>query len=379
MTQQDSGQERTERPTPKRLDDARKKGQVLRSREFNTLLSMLGASAAVYLLGADLGADIAAATRRALTLERELAYDKTLAIARATQAISDALRVQVPLFAAMAAVSVLGPALLGGIRFSAESVGLKPERLDPLKGIARMFSRNALAEIAKSLLKVGWLGLVALAVGHALQGDVLSLGQLPVALAVRDALALLVFALLMLSIALLPIAAIDAPHQIWQHLGKLRMTRQEVRDELKETDGNPELKNRVRQQQRTLAQRRMMQDVPHADVVITNPTHFAVALRYDPRGQGAPVVVAKGVDRIAERIRALARGNDVPLFQAPPLARALYWSTELGHTIPAGLYVAVARVLAYVYQLRAAAHPYHAPRRPTDLPVPDEFLARDEQ
>lgn len=379
MTQQDSGQERTERPTPKRLDDARKKGQVLRSREFNTLLSMLGASAAVYLLGGELGAEIAASTRRALTLERELGYDKSLAIAHATQAMSDALRVQVPLFVAMAAVSVVGPAIVGGIRFSAESIGIKLERMDPLKGIARMVSPNALAEVAKSLLKVGWLGLVALAVGHALQSDVLGLSQLPVATAVRDALALLCFAMVMLSIALLPIAAIDAPHQIWQHLSKLRMTRQEVRDELKETDGNPELKNRIRQQQRTLAQRRMMQDVPHADVVITNPTHFAVALRYDPRGHGAPVVVAKGVDRIAERIRALAQGNDVPIFQAPPLARALYWSTELGHTIPAGLYVAVARVLAYVYQLRAAAHPYHAPPRPSDLPVPDEFLVKEKQ
>jgi len=377
MSQQDSGQERTERPTPKRLDDARKKGQVLRSREFNTLLCMLGASAAVYLVGDELGAAIASATRRALTLERELAYDKALAIARATQAMRDALLLQVPLFAVMAAMCVVGPALLGGIRFSSESLELKLDRLDPVQGIARMFSPNALAEVAKSLLKLGWLGLIALIVGQAIQVDVLSLGRLPVTAAVQQALALLAFALVMLSIALLPIAAMDAPHQIWRHLGRLRMTRQEVRDELKETEGNPELKNRVRQQQRALAQRRMMQEVPLADVVITNPTHFAVALRYDPRGAGAPVVIAKGADRVAERIRALALGNDVPLFEAPPLARALYWSTELGHTIPAGLYVAVARVLAYVYQLRAAAHPYAAPPRPTDLPVPDEFLARE--
>lgn len=377
MSQQDSAQERTERPTPKRLEDARRKGQVLRSRELNTLLSMLGASAAVYLLGSSLGLSITAATRQALTVEREFAYDKALALARATQAMSDALLMQVPLFAAMAVLALLGPAVLGGIRFSPESIELKPERLDLVKGIARMFSANALAEVAKSLLKVGWLGVVAVAVGHAIQAEVLALGQLPVAAAVREALALLAFALVVLSIALLPIAAIDVPHQIWQHVSKLRMTRQEVRDEFKETDGNPELKSRIRQQQRSLAQRRMMQEVPHADVVITNPSHFAVALRYDPRGHGAPVVVAKGVDRIAERIRAVARGNDVPLFEAPPLARALYWSTELGHTIPAGLYVAVARVLAYVYQLRVAAHPYERPAPPSDLPVPDEFLARE--
>ena len=160
-------------------------------------------------------------------------------------------------------------------------------------------------------------------------------------------------------------------------MAKLKMTRQEVRDEMKETDGNPEIKSRVRQQQREMANRRMMEEVPTADVVITNPTHFAVALRYDPSGSAAPRVVAKGVDHVAERIRAVARDNTVPLFEAPPLARALYWSTELDQTIPAGLYVAVARVLAYVYQLRAATHPYDAPKRPTDLPVPEEFLARE--
>ena len=161
---------------------------------------------------------------------------------------------------------------------------------------------------------------------------------------------------------------------------KLRMTRQEVRDEMKETDGNPEMKGRIRQQQRELAQRRMMEEVPNADVVITNPTHFAVALRYDTSSDGAPILVAKGADHVAARIRAIARDNDVALFEAPPLARALYWSTELDHTIPAGLYISVARVLAYVYQLRAATGFYSATPpapAPGDLPVPSEFLNKD--
>ena len=214
-------------------------------------------------------------------------------------------------------------------------------------------------------------------VGSVLDQRFLALGRTPLESALPEALWLLALSLLLLSVALLPIAAIDVPHQFWQHMNKLKMTRQEVRDEMKDVEGNPEVKSRLRQQQRELAQRRMMEEVPTADVVITNPTHFAVALRYDPAGNAAPRVVAKGVDHVAERIRAVARHSDVPLFEAPPLARALYWSTDLNDTIPGGLYVAVARVLAYVYQLRAATRAYSAPVRPTDLPVPDEFLARD--
>jgi len=376
VAEHDSGQERTERPTPKRLEDARRKGQVLRSRELNTLLSMLGVSAVVYFLGAGVGAGLVEETRRLLSVERALAHDQALAYARLAEAFERAIRLQLPLFAAMAAASFLGPAVLGGIGASAEAVAFKPERLDPVKGLGRLFGPNALAEAAKALLKLAWLGLVSVAVGHLIAPEVLALGQLPAGAGVAQGLSLLAFVLLALSAALVPIAAIDAPHQAWRHLQQLRMTRQEVKDELKETDGNPEMKSRLRQQQRTLAQGRMMHEVPDADVVITNPTHFAVALRYDPRGQGAPTVIAKGVDRVAVHIRELALAHGVPLFEAAPLARALHASTELGQSIPAGLYVAVARVLAYVYQLRAARHrPYEAPPPPADLPVPEEFLS----
>jgi len=377
MAEQDSGQERTEQPTPKRLEDARNKGQVLRSRELNTLFTTFGASVALLAFGGAMGERLVDSTRRLMTLDRALAFDTRLMLAQAYDAAAELVRMQLPLFAAVAAAAFAGPAVLGGIRFSAEAMGLKLEHLDPLKGFKRMFSANSLLEVVKSLLKVGWLGSVAWAVGAALQDHILSLGHLPLEAALADALWMLALALLILSLALLPIAAIDVPHQWWQHMSKLKMTRQEVRDELKDVEGNPEIKGRVRQQQRELAQRRMMEEVPTADVVITNPTHFAVALRYDPRGNAAPRVVAKGVDLVAERIRAVARDSNVPLFEAPPLARALYWSTELGRTIPGGLYVAVARVLAYVYQLRAATRPYAGPARPTDLPVPDEFLARE--
>jgi flagellar biosynthetic protein FlhB len=373
MAEQDTGQERTEQPTPKRLEDARKKGQVLRSRELNTLLSMIGVSLAVMVLGAGIGSELVEVTRKLMTLDRAPLYDRQLAFLQLQLAAQDAIRVQVPLFLAMLAVSFAGPIAIGGVRFSPESIQLKLENLDVLKGVKRMFGPNALLEVVKALLKVFWLGAVAAVVVVSLREEVLSLSKISPGEAIYQSMGILSFALLVLSLALIPIAAIDVPHQVWQHFSKLRMTRQEVKDELKETDGNPELKGRMRQQQREISQRRMMDEVPHADVVITNPTHFAVALRYDPRGNGAPLVVAKGADVLAGRIRHLAGSNAVPVFEAAPLARALYWSTEVGDSIPAGLYVAVARVLAYVYQLRAAAHPYHAPPRPTDIPVPDEF------
>jgi flagellar biosynthetic protein FlhB len=377
MAEHDSGQERTEQPTPKRLEDARKKGQVLRSREFNTLVTTLGASTVLLVFGSMMGENLMRTTRQLMVVDRALAYDTALLRMRIFDSALELLHTQMPLFLAMLAVSFLGPAAVGGIRIGTEALNLKPEHLDPVKGVKRMFSLNSLIEVAKSLLKVAWLGTVAWLVGSALEDRILALGRLPAEQALPDALWLLALSLLSLSLALVPIAAIDVPHQIWQHINKLKMTRQEVRDELKEVEGNPELKSRIRQQQREIANRRMMEEVPHADVVITNPTHFAVALRYDPNGANAPTVVAKGVDHVAERIRAVARSNDITLFEAPPLARALYWSTDLGQSIPAGLYVAVARILAYVYQLRGARRPYDAPARPTDLPVPDEFLAKE--
>jgi flagellar biosynthetic protein FlhB len=378
VAEQDTGQERTEEPTQKRLEESRNKGEVLRSRELNTLISMIGASAVLMTFGSTLAADMIRLTKQLLTIDFAQAHDKGLIFKQFTDAAASAIELQVPLFVAMIAVSLVGPAVLGGIRVGSESIGFKFDKLDPIKGVARMFSPNSLLEVFKSLLKVGWLAFVGVMVAQTMRNDVLSVGQLPVTAAIEQCMTSLLYALLALSVALAPLAAIDVPHQWWQHMKKLRMTRQEIKDEMKETEGNPEMKGRLRQQQRELSQRRMMDEVPSADVVITNPTHFAVALRYDPSGDGAPTLVAKGEGHIAARIRAVARENNVALFEAPPLARALFWSTELNDSIPAGLYVSVARVLAYVYQLRAASHAYYPPPPPVDLPVPEEFLQKDQ-
>ena len=377
MAENETGQERTEQPTQKRLQDARDKGEVLRSKEFNTLIMMLGVSVALSVAGGYFGNQFVKLIRGLLSIDPALAMDRQRVLGHVLAAAREMIVLQLPLFGVVVIAAFIGPALLGGIRIGSESMNLKWQQLNPIKGVGRMFSLYALLELAKTLLKVLWLALVIVMVGSVLTERIVHLSALPVAAAVQQALSMIAISLFALTAALVPIAAIDLPHQIWQYLKKLRMTRQEMRDEHKELEGKPEVKGRVRQLQRELANRRMMEAVPTADVVITNPSHYAVALRYDPEGQGAPIVVARGVDAIAARIREIACAHNVPLFAAPPLARAIYFSTKLDHTIPAGLYVAVARVLAYIFQLRASTGgPFVVPDQPTDLPVPDEFLKR---
>ncbi len=378
MAESETGQERTEEPTHKRLQDARDKGEVLRSKEFNTFIMMLGVSVALAVAGSAMGTQFVTLTRGLLSIDPSLAFDRQRVFGHALTAAWEIISLQVPLFAVVIIAAIVGPAVLGGIRVGSESLNPKWQQLNPLKGLGRMVSLNALFELVKTLLKVFWLGLVIILVGYSLFGRIVQLGVMPVSVAVPEALSLIAISLFTLTVALVPIAAIDMPHQIWQYLKKLRMTRQELRDENKELEGKPEVKSRIRQLQRELANRRMMEEVPTADVVITNPTQYAVALRYDADGQGAPTVVARGAGVIAARIREIACAHNVPLFSAPPLARAIYFSTQLNQTIPAGLYVAVARVLAYIFQLRAGTGgPFQAPRQPTDLPVPDEYLKRD--
>ncbi len=378
MAESDTGQERTEQPTQKRLQDARDKGEVLRSKEFNTFIMLLGVSVAVALSGGYIGEQIIQLIRRLLTIDAVLAFDRQRLFGHVLGAAREMILLQLPLFGIVVVAALAGPIIVGGIRVGSESMKLKWETLNPIKGIGRMVSVNALFELSKTLLKVFWLALIIITLGGTLSGRILHLTAQPVTEAVQQSMSLIALSLFALTAALLPIAAIDMPHQIWQYMKKLRMTRQELRDEHKEMEGKPEVKGRLRQLQREMANRRMMEAVPTADVVITNPTHFSVALRYDPNGQGAPTVVALGVGVLATRIREIACENNVPLFSAPPLARAIYYSTKLDQTIPAGLYVAVARVLAYIFQLRASTGgPFVVPVPPSDLPVPDEFKKRE--
>ncbi len=373
MAENENGQDKSEQPTPKRIEDARKKGQVARSRDLNTTLVLLGGGFGLLLLGDQ----IVAALVGIMTTNFQLPVDLLDEPNRLPQVlwarILEALGALAPLFVVLAIAALAGPLALGGGRFSGKAVSPQLKRINPWQGLKRIFSAQGGMEFLKTLAKFSFIAAVAGTLLWHLASDIVLLGRLSVEQALREAGRIIHWVFLSLAGVVAIIAAIDVPFQIWNHQRQLKMTRQEVKDENKQTDGNPETKGRVRRIQQELANRRMMEKVPAADVVVTNPTHYAVALQYDQQADGAPRVVAKGTDLVAARIREIAAESGIPLVAAPPLARALYYNTRLEQQIPGELYIAVARVLAYVYQLRTAADDA-APPPPEDLEVPAELI-----
>ena len=368
------GQERTEQPTPKRLNDAREKGQIARSRELNTTAVLLTGAAGMLFLGDNLMQGISGVMAQGLTVERPHMFD-TAAMLRLLEARSiDALLTLVPLFTLLVVAAFLSPMVLGGFSFSTKALAFKWDKLDPIKGLGRVFAVRGLVELLKALGKFLIIGGVTVTYLWFHIDDFLQLGSM----GIEDALArvgdLLFWSFLAISSALIMITLLDVPFQLWDHNRQLMMTMQEVKDENKETEGHPEVKQHVRNLQQQMAERRMMQDVPNADVVVTNPSHYAVALKYDQNSMGAPRVIAKGADLIAAEIRNVAHKHNVPVATAPPLTRALFYSTELNDEIPAGLYLAVAQVLAYIYQLRERRS--YKPNTTIELPdvdIPDDL------
>jgi flagellar biosynthetic protein FlhB len=346
--------ERTEAPTQKRLDEARERGQVPRSRDLSAAAVLLAAGLGLFFLGGPLGSKLAAIMRSSLSLTRAQALDSAQLLPSFQNAILQSLLAVAPVLACTLAAAICAPLAIGGWTFAGSSMAPKFERLDPMAGFGRMFSLNGVVELSKSLFKFGLVGSVGALVLGVHMDALMNLGREPVVAAITHASYISGQALLALSGSLILIAAVDAPYQVWQHRRELRMTREEVRQEHKEHEGSPEVKGRIRSLQRERAQRRMMLDVPKADVIVVNPTHYAIALRYDEANMRAPIVVAKGTDLIAAKIREVAAEHNVPIFEAPPLARALYRAVEIGGEIPAQLYVAVAQVLTYIFQLRTA-------------------------
>jgi flagellar biosynthetic protein FlhB len=378
MAENDNGQERTEEATGKRKQEARDKGQIARSRELNTLLMLLLSGAGMFFLGDDLVRDLMQVLRDNLVIERADIFDVTAMTSKFLTSLRDALNAVVPLFFLLVMVAILAPMALGGWSFSFHPMKPELKKIDPIKGMTRVFSLKGLMELAKALAKFLLVGSVGFWLLQVKIPGFMGLGNETLEQGIARMGDELLWAFLLLSSALIAVVAVDVPFQLWDHARKQKMTRQEVKDEHKETEGSPEMKGKVRQTQREIAQRRMMQEVPKADVVITNPTHYAVALRYDQERMGAPIVVALGADEIAGHIRRIATANDVPILSAPPLARALYYNSELDAEIPAGLYLAVAQVLAYVYQLRHyELNGGLAPEFNADVPIPDD-LKRDE-
>jgi flagellar biosynthetic protein FlhB len=372
VAEEQTGQERTEEPTARRLQQAREKGQVARSRELNTLLMLLPCAVALWVTG-EMAMD---AVRRLFSG----ALTPPTSTMKATEEVGaflgygllSGLEMIVPFLALTVVVALLGPASMGGLIFSVQSMTPGLDKLDPIKGLGRIFSRKSLLELVKSLLKFFLVSGVAALVLLSFERQVMGLISLPVGEGIAQAGRMIMLTLILLSASLILVVAIDVPFQLWDHNRKLRMTKQEVKDEMKETDGNPEVKGKVRQKQREIADRRMLADVPTADVVITNPTHFSVALKYDQSGTTAPRVIAKGADLMAMQIRHIARANDIVIYEEPPLARALYASTEVGDEIPGNLFLAVARVLAYVFHLRKAQATDYIPR-PAAIELPEEY------
>ena len=374
MAESESGQEKSEEPTAKKLEDARKKGQIARSRDFNTMVIIALAATALIMMGHLMVADISNIMTKYLQPSRADMFDPMGTLRWFYSAILEGVFLLMPFLAIMLVGALFAPLSIGGWAFSVETITPKLSKLNPIKGLKKIASAKSLVELVKAMAKFFLVAAVVLIVIWTNTSDYLDLGSMPMKAALVKSGELITWAFLFVTIALMIIAAIDVPFQIWDHKKQMRMTMQEVKDEMKDTEGKPEVKGRIRQMQRQLAEARMMDAVPDADVVVTNPTHFAVALKYDPENMKAPLVLAKGADFVAVNIRRVASANDILLIETPPLARALYHCTEVGQEIPNGLYVAVAQVLAYVFQLRdVQKNGGEKPTRP-EPKVPEEYI-----
>ncbi|CAH0534100.1 Flagellar biosynthetic protein FlhB [Vibrio stylophorae] len=346
------GQERTEDASARRLQQAREKGQVPRSRELASVAVMVAGALALMWFGQSIGEGLAAVMRRLFSLSRDEVFDFPKLLNILFQALGSLLIPMSIVLILLFIAGFIGASGLGGISFSTEAAMPKMSKMNPLTGVKRMFGKQSLVELLKSILKVALVVGVAYSLITDSVEEFFLLNREHYPSNVYHALDMLMDFVLLICCSLLIVVAIDVPFQIRQHNEQLKMTKQEVRDEYKETEGRPEVKGRIRQLQREMAQRRMMAEVPKADVVITNPEHYSVALRYDQSVDSAPIVIAKGIDHNAMKIREIAAQYDIPILPAPPLTRALYHTTELEQQIPDGLFVAVAQVLAYIYQLK---------------------------
>ncbi|HEX4327212.1 MAG TPA: flagellar biosynthesis protein FlhB [Burkholderiales bacterium] len=365
----------TERELPasqKRLDEARERGQVPRSRELTTAVLLIAGATAMLMNGPGLMHESAEFLQNGLTLTRASAFDTHVAMEQAGHLAWHGILIALPVLATLFVAASCSQLAIGGWLFTTQSMAPDFNRMNPLKGLSNMFSVNGLTELLKSLAKVSLVGgAAAWVVWRDRAGLVTPLSQNPGA-GFDMAGSTILKDFLFVAATLILVAVADVPLQLWRHAKGLRMSREEVKREAKETDGDPHIKGKIRQRQREAARRRMMSNVPKADVIVTNPTHYAVALAYDGDTMRAPKVVAKGADEVAARIRELGAEHGVPLLEAPPLARALYAHAELEQEIPAALFNAVAQALAYVFQLRSMTGG-RKPQAPTEILVPAEL------
>lgn len=369
-----SDQEKTEKPTPRRLRKSREEGQIPRSRELGNAITLLVGSLMLKLMAGQAGVLLTQMIRYNFDLERAVIFDTNTLLRHLLNSVSLLAPAGLLLFGVIMLAGILGQIMVGGWLFSGKMLMPKANRLSPSQWVGKVFSSRGLLELVKSILKI--LLVVGCLVGllWTRYSVLLNLSSLTVNAALLSGLQVLADALFYYALALVLIAAIDVPFQLWSHHKKLRMTRQEIKDEHKDTEGRPEIKQKVRQIQREMAQQRMMQRIPQADVIIVNPSHYAVALKYDLQRAQAPFVLAKGVDELALKIREAGQHHRIQVVEAPLLTRAVYYSTRIDQQIPDDLYLAVAQVLAYTYQL-SQFQKGQSKTRPVmpDLEVPDDY------
>ena len=374
MADNDSDQEKTEEATPRRKEKAREEGQVARSRELNTFLLLLGGVIGLYSMGNMLYDQLGAVMEQAFLFERRQAMESTPMLVNALDLGQRTLFAMMPLFLLLAIIALVAPGLMGGWLISGKSMQPKFSKLNPIKGVKRIFSTQALIELAKAIAKSFLVGGVAATFLYFNIGKFMALMDQPIQQALTNALTMAAQAAGLMVLVLIVVILIDVPFQLWDNAKKLRMSQEEIKREHKESEGDPHVKARIRQQQQAMARGRMMSKVPEADVIITNPTHYAIALTYQEGSMGAPRLVAKGADAVAVRIREIAEEAGVPRLQAAPLARALYHHVDLDAEVPAELYTAVAEVMAWAYRLKQVSQQGgEVPPTPDNLPVPPEM------
>ncbi|PJX15101.1 flagellar type III secretion system protein FlhB [Halomonas sp. 141] len=374
MADNDSDQEKTEEATPRRRDKAREEGQVPRSRELTTFMILLGGVVGLWSMGQMLYDQLGAVMEQAFLFERRQAMETTPMLVNALDLGQRTLFTMLPLFLLLAVIALMAPALLGGWLISAKSMKPKFSKLNPVKGIKRLFSMQSLTELAKAIAKSILVGSVAFSFLYFNIGRYLGLMDQPVQQALTTALNMAALAAGLIVFSLIVVILIDVPFQLWNNAKQLRMTKEEVKREHKDSEGDPHVKGRIRQQQQAMARGRMMSKVPEADVIITNPTHYAVALMYQEGKMGAPKLVAKGADAVAAKIREIGAEAGVPRLEAAPLARALYHHVDLEAEVPTELYTAVAEVMAWAYRLKHVSQQGgEVPPTPDNLPVPPEM------
>ncbi|MBT0584907.1 flagellar biosynthesis protein FlhB [Alteromonas oceanisediminis] len=374
MADNDSA-EKTEEPTSKKKQDARNKGQLARSRELSTALVLIASAVSFLLMGSYIASAVFSVMQRTFTLSRDETFD-TNHMFQAWGAAFEQISTPVLFYMVIAMVAgIYGSIAMGGFNFTWQSAAPKASKINPLNGFKRMFGIEGIVELLKAIAKFFVIGGTAYLALNIFMDEALHLDQELYPLSLFHALDMIEWAFLMMCCAMIPIVLIDVPYQSYKHNKEMKMTKQEVKDERKNAEGDPQVKGRIRRLQYQAAANRMMQEVPKADVVVTNPTHFSVALKYDEDGQRAPVVVAKGADELAMHIRKIATAHDVPLIPSPMLTRAIFYSTEPDQEIPHKLFMAVAQVLAYVYKLKAYRSGKGKRPKPLkrDLPIPPEY------